>query len=82
MRKGRILLELWQSRIHVVPRLGIRSPYIVTGTKPARIIQASSPDAYQMRRSIKFSQDWRTAVRAETPMNAATAITECIEIAR
>jgi hypothetical protein len=60
-------------RIHVIPRLRVGSEDIESRTKPARVIQTRSADAYEWQRGIDSSQKARTVVGAKTTRVRATS---------
>ena len=71
----RILLELWQRGIHLVPRMRVYCPHIHLRSEAARIIQARRSDRDKLRGSVGVAHDGRAAVRAKTSAGHATCLT-------
>src|SRR4029077_14334446 len=64
----RILLEFWNLRIHLIPRLRIRNEEIHLRLEPAGIIQSAGQDSHKLRfSSLKFaSRNSRPAFGTKT----------------
>ena len=67
-RQRRILIELRNCGIHLVPRLGVRNEDVHLWLKPTRIIEAASQDSHKGRfYSFKFaSRNSGSAFRTKT----------------
>src|SRR5688572_3817000 len=71
----RILLELWQRGIHLVPWMRVGGPHIHLRIEPARIIQTRGSDGDKLWHRVGLDHYGHAAFGAEAPPGHATRLT-------